>query len=99
MMQFELIAEDLSGDTLFVEVSALKRINLDKLKEAILLQSEILDLKASYSDKAKGVVIESKIDKGKGPVSTVLISNGKLRKEIFFVCGDTWGKSKSNDKL
>ena len=92
MMQFELIAEDLSGDTLFVEVSALKRINLDKLKEAILLQSEILDLKASYSYKAKGVVIESKIDKGKGPVSTVLISNGILRKGDFFVCGDTWGK-------
>ena len=65
MMQFELIAEDLSGDTLFVEVSALKKMNLDKLKESILLQSEILDLKASYSDKAKGVVIESKIDKGK----------------------------------
>ena len=82
MMQYELIAEDLSGDTLFVEVSALKKINLDKLKESILLQSEILDLKASYSAKAKGVVIESKIDKGKGPVSTVLISNGKLKKVI-----------------
>jgi len=92
MMQYELIAEDLSGDTLFVEVSALKKINLDKLKESILLQSEILDLKASYSDKARGVVIESKIDKGKGPVSTILISNGKLHKGDFFVCGDTWGK-------
>tara|TARA_B100001248_G_scaffold176783_1_gene134277 strand:+ start:660 stop:2840 length:2181 start_codon:yes stop_codon:yes gene_type:complete len=92
MMQFELISEDLSGDTLFVEVSALKKMNLDKLKEAILLQSEILDLKASYSERAKGVVIESKIDKGKGPVSTVLISNGKLKKGDFFVCGDTWGK-------
>ena len=92
MMQYELIAEDLSGDTLFVEVSALKKINLDKLKESILLQSEILDLKASYSDQAKGVVVESKIDKGKGPVSTVLISNGKLNKGDFFVCGETWGK-------
>ncbi len=92
MMQYELIAEDLSGDTLFVEVSALKKINLDKLKESILLQSEILDLKASYSDKARGVVIESKIDKGKGPVSTILISNGKLKKGDYFVCGDTWGK-------
>ena len=92
MMQYELIAEDLSGDTLFVEVSALKKINLDKLKESVLLQSEILDLKASYNDKAKGVVIESKIDKGKGPVSTILISNGKLKRGDYFVCGDTWGK-------
>ena len=92
MMQYELIAEDLSGDTLFVEVSALKKLNLDKLKESILLQSEILDLKASFSDKARGVVIESKIDKGKGPVSTILISNGKLKRGDYFICGDTWGK-------
>tara|TARA_B100000242_G_C43048008_1_gene489286 strand:- start:252 stop:2432 length:2181 start_codon:yes stop_codon:yes gene_type:complete len=92
MMQFELVAEELSGDTLFVEVSATKKTNLDKLKESILLQSEILDLKASYNDRASGVVIESKIDRGKGPVSTVLINNGKLKKGDFFVCGDTWGK-------
>jgi len=91
-MQYELIAEDLSGDTLFVEVSALKKINLDKLKENILLQSEILDLKASFSGQARGIVIESKIDKGKGPVSTILISSGKLNKGDYFVCGDTWGK-------
>ncbi len=92
MMQYELIAEDLSGDTLFVEVSALKKMNLEKLKESILLQSEILDLKASYSDRARGVVVESKIDKGKGPVSTILISNGKLKGGDYFICGDTWGK-------
>ncbi len=92
MMQYELIAEDLSGDTLFVEVSALKKTNLDKLKESILLQSEILDLKASYTGQAKGIVIESKIDKGKGPVSTILINNGKLNKGDYFICGDTWGK-------
>ena len=92
MMQYELIAEDLSGDTLFVEVSALKKINLDQLKESILLQSDILDLKASFSGQAKGIVIESKIDKGKGPVSTVLISNGKLKRGDYFICGDTWGK-------
>jgi len=92
MMQYELIAEDLSGDTLFVEVSALKKMNLDKLKESILLQSEILDLKASFSAQAKGVVIESQIDKGKGPVSTVLISNGRLKRGDHFICGDTWGK-------
>ena len=92
MMQFELIAEELSGDTLFVEVSAVKKTNLNKLKEAILLQSEILDLKASMSDKATGVVIESKIDKGKGPVSTILITNGLLKKGDHFICGNTWGK-------
>ena len=92
MMQYELIAEDLSGDTLFVEVSALKKINLDKLKESILLQSEILDLKASFSAQAKGVVIESQIDKGKGPISTILITNGKLKRGDHFFCGDTWGK-------
>ena len=67
-------------------------MNLKKLKESILLQSEILDLKASFSGQARGVVIESKIDKGKGPVSTILISNGKLKKGDFFICGDTWGK-------
>ncbi len=92
MMQHELIAEDLSGDTLFVEVSATKKMNLDKLKESILLQSEILDLKASFSDSATGVVIESKIDKGKGPVSTILITGGKLVRGDYFICGDTWGK-------
>ncbi len=92
LMRYELVAEDLSGDTLFVEVSATKKINLDKLKESILLQSEILDLKASITDSATGVVIESKIDKGKGPVSTVLVSNGKLKKGDYFACGNTWGK-------
>ena len=92
LMQYELIAEDLSGDTLFVEVSATKKMNLDKLKESILLQSEILDLKSSFDGAASGVVLESKIDKGKGPVSTVLISNGLLKKGDFFVCGNTYGK-------
>ena len=91
-MRYELVAEDLSGDTLFVEVSATKKTNLDKLKESILLQSDILDLKASITDKATGVVIESKIDKGKGPVSTILVSNGKLKKGDYFACGKTWGK-------
>ncbi len=92
LMQHELIAEELSGDTLFVEVSAKKKENLEKLKETILLQSEILDLKASNEGEASGVVLESKIDKGKGPVSTILISSGLLKKGDFFVCGNTWGK-------
>ena len=67
-------------------------MNLDKLKDSILLQAEMLDLKASYTDKAKGVVIESKIDKGKGPVSTILLNNGNLKRGDHFICGDTWGK-------
>ncbi len=92
LMKYELIAEDFSGDTLFVEVSATQKMNLDKLKENILLQSEILDLSASFSDPATGVVIESKIDKGKGPVSTVLVTNGLLKKADYFVCGNTYGK-------
>jgi len=92
LMKYELIAEDFSGDTLFVEVSATQKINLDKLKESISLQSEILDLSASFSGPATGVVIESKIDKGKGPVSTVLITNGVLKKADHFVCGNTYGK-------
>ncbi len=92
LMKYELIAEDFSGDTLFVEVSATQKINLDKLKESISLQSEILDLSASFSGPASGIVIESKIDKGKGPVSTILITNGVLKKADYFVCGNTYGK-------
>ncbi|MDC0449361.1 translation initiation factor IF-2 [Pelagibacteraceae bacterium] len=92
LMKYELIAEDFSGDTLFVEVSATQKLNLDKLKESILLQSEMLDLSASFTGSATGVVIESKIDKGKGPVSTVLIANGLLKKADYFVCGNTFGK-------
>jgi len=92
LMKYDLIAEDFSGDTLFVEVSAIQKTNLDKLKESISLQSEILDLSASFSGPATGVVIESKIDKGKGPVSTILITNGVLKKADYFVCGNTYGK-------
>ena len=92
LMKYELVAEDLSGDTLFVEVSATKKIGLEKLKESILLQSEILELKSSKTGPASAIVLESKIDKGKGPVSTILISNGLLKKGDYFVCGSTWGK-------
>ena len=92
LLQYELIAEDLSGDTLFAEVSAKTKKNLNKLKENIILQSDLLDLKADYKTKATGVILESRIDKGKGPVSTVLITNGSLKKGDFFVSGNTWGK-------
>jgi len=100
LLQYELIAEELSGDTLFVEVSATTKKNLDKLKENIILQSDILDLKANFEGAATGVILESRIDKGKGPVSTVLVTNGKLEKGNYFVSGKTWGKIRAmiNDK-
>jgi len=92
LLQYELIAEELSGDTLFAEVSATTKKNLDKLKENISLQADLLDLKADFSKNASGVILESRIDKGKGPVSTVLITNGSLKSGNFFVSGNTWGK-------
>jgi len=92
LLQYELIAEELSGDTLFAEVSATTKKNLDKLKENIILQSDLLDLKANFEGSAVGIILESRIDKGKGPVSTVLVTNGRLKKGNFFVSGNTWGK-------
>jgi len=92
LLQYELIAEELSGDTLFTEVSATTKKNLDKLKENISLQSDLLDLKANLEGHASGVILESRIDKGKGAVSTVLVTNGNLKKGNFFVSGNTWGK-------
>ena len=92
LLQYELIAEELSGDTLFVEVSATTKKNLDKLKENIVLQSELLDLKASFEGFASGVILESRIDKGKGPVSTVLVTDGCLKRGNHFVSGNTLGK-------
>tara|TARA_B100001123_G_scaffold186788_1_gene213648 strand:+ start:970 stop:3228 length:2259 start_codon:yes stop_codon:yes gene_type:complete len=92
LLQYELIAEELSGDTLFVEVSATTKKNLDKLKESIILQSDLLDLKSNFEGTATGVILESRIDKGKGPVSSVLVTNGCLEKGNYFVSGNTWGK-------
>ena len=92
LLKYELIAEELSGDTLFAEVSATTKKNLEKLQENITLQSDLLDLKASFEGFATGVILESRIDKGKGPVSTVLVTNGSLEKGNYFVSGNTWGK-------
>jgi len=88
----EIIVESLGGDILEVEVSATKKINLDKLLETILLQSEILDLKANPNRTADGVVIESSLDKGKGPIATVLVQRGTLNIGDIVVLGSTWGK-------
>ncbi len=92
LLEHELIAEDLSGDTLMVEISAKTKMNLDKLVEAIILQAEILDLKTDFESKATGVVLESKIDTGRGPVATIIVTTGTLKKGDFFVSGLKWGK-------
>ena len=100
LLEYELIAEDLSGDTLIVEISAKTKLNLDKLVEAINLQAEILDLKTDFESKATGVVLESKIDVGRGPVATIIVTTGTLKKSDFFVSGLKWGKVRAiiNDK-
>jgi len=92
LLEHELIAEDLSGDTLMVEISATTKKNLDKLVEAIILQAEILDLKTDFESKATGIVLESKIDVGRGPVATIIVTTGTLKKGDFFVSGLKWGK-------
>ena len=100
LLEHELIAEDLSGETLMVEISAKTKLNLDKLVEAIILQAEILDLKTDFESKATGIVLESKIDIGRGPVATIIITTGTLKKGDFFVSGLRWGKIRAiiNDK-
>jgi translation initiation factor IF-2 len=92
LLQHELVTEELGGDVLAVEVSAKKRLNLDKLEEAILLQAEILDLKANPERAAQGVVIEAKIERGRGSVATVLVQKGTLRVGDVFVAGSEWGR-------
>ncbi len=92
LLEHELIAEDLSGDTLMVEISAKTKLNLDKLVEAIILQAEILDLKTDFDCKSSGIVLESKIDVGRGPVATIIVTSGTLKKGDFFVSGLKWGK-------
>jgi len=100
LLEHELIAEDLSGDTLMVEISAKTKLNLDKLLEAITLQAEILDLKTDFESKATGIVLESKIDIGRGPVANIIVTSGTLKKGDFFVSGLRWGKVRAiiNDK-
>ena len=92
LLQHELVTEDLGGDVLTVEVSAKQRLNLDKLEEAILLQAEILDLKANPDRDAHGVVIEAKMERGRGSVATVLVQKGTLRVGDVFVAGAEWGR-------
>ena len=92
LLEYELIAEELSGDTLMVEISTKTGMNIDKLIDAIILQSELLDLNTDYDCQSKGIVLESKIDIGRGPIVNVIITSGTLKKGDFFVSGLKWGK-------
>ena len=92
LLEYELISEDLSGDTLMVEISAKTKSNLDRLIESILLQAELLDLKTDFETNAKGIVLESKIDIGRGPVANIVVTAGTLKRGDYFVSGLKWGK-------
>ena len=92
LLQHSVVVEAMSGEVQDVEISALKRTGLDELLEAISLQSELLELKANPDRAAHGAVIEAKLDTGRGPVATVLVKNGTLRKGDIFVVGEQWGK-------
>jgi translation initiation factor IF-2 len=92
LLQHEIVVEQLGGEVLDVEVSALEKTNLDKLEEAILLQAELLDLTANPRRSAEGVVLEARIERGRGAVATVLIQRGTLRVGDIFVAGSEWGR-------
>ena len=92
LLQHEVVVESMSGETLEVPVSALQKTGLDKLLEAIQLQAELLDLKANPDRSAEGVVIEAKLERGRGPVGTVLVQRGTLRVGDIIVAGSAWGR-------
>ncbi len=100
LLQHEVFVESMGGDVQEVEVSAIKGTNLDGLLEAILLQAEVLELKANPDRTAEGVVIEAKLDKGRGSVATVLVQAGTLKPGDIIVAGNEWGRVRAlvNDK-
>jgi translation initiation factor IF-2 len=100
LLQHDIVVESMGGETLEVEVSATKKINLDKLLEAIILQTEVLELKANPDRSAEGTVIEAKLDKGRGNVATVLVQRGTLKPGDILVAGAAWGRVRAllNDK-
>ncbi|MDQ3080099.1 MAG: translation initiation factor IF-2, partial [Pseudomonadota bacterium] len=103
LLQHEVIVEDMSGDVQDVEVSALKKTNLDKLLEAIHNQAELLELRANPDRAAEATVVEARLDKGRGPIATVLVQRGTLKVGDVFVAGATAGKVRaltdSNGKM
>jgi translation initiation factor IF-2 len=92
LLQHEIVVESLGGDTQVVQVSATQKLGLDDLIEAILLQAELLDLKANPDRSADGVVIEAKLDRGRGVVATVLVKRGTLQRSDIVVAGSSWGR-------
>ena len=100
LLQHEVVVEEMGGDVQTVEVSAKTRLGLDTLLEAIALQAEILELRANPQRQAQGAVIEAKLDVGRGPVATVLVQHGTLKRGDIFVVGEQWGKVRAliNDK-
>ncbi len=100
LLQYEIQVESLGGDVLEVEVSATKKINLDKLLEAVTLQSEVLDLRANPNRSGEGAVIEARLDRGRGPVATVLVQRGTLKAGDIVIAGSEWGRIRTllNDK-
>ncbi len=92
LLSHNIVAEDLGGEVMFMPVSAKTRVGLDKLEEAILLQAEILDLKAAYQGKSSGVVIESRVDPAKGVVATLLVQSGTLDVSDLIIVGTSYGK-------
>ena len=92
LLQHEIVVESMGGDTMDVEVSAAKGTNLDKLLDAILLQAEVLNLRANPNREASGLVVEAQLDKGRGPVATVLVQRGTLKLGDLFVAGSAWGR-------
>ncbi|WP_341703099.1 translation initiation factor IF-2, partial [Ferrovibrio sp.] len=92
LLSHEIVVEQMGGDVQSIEVSAKTRKGLDELEEAILLQSEILDLKANPERRAEGVVVEAKLERGRGSVATVLVQRGTLHVGDVFVAGSAWGR-------
>jgi translation initiation factor IF-2 len=92
LLQHDVVVEEMGGETQDVEVSALKRTGLDKLEEAIMLQAELLELRANPDRTAEGSVIESRLDRGRGPVATVLVQKGTLYQGDIVVAGGEWGR-------
>ena len=92
LLQHEIQVESLGGDTLEVEVSAKEKRNLDKLLDVIALQSEVLELRANPNRAAEGTVIEARLDRGRGPVATVLVQRGTLKPGDIVVAGSEWGR-------
>ncbi|ODR95566.1 translation initiation factor IF-2 [Methyloceanibacter stevinii] len=92
LLSHEIVVESMGGDTLEIEVSALKRTNLDALLEAVVLQAEVLELKANPDRPADGVVVEAKLERGRGPVGTALVQRGTLRLGDIIVAGSAWGR-------